>query len=104
MEGLLRKIHSIEGVKSIDRHGDSVIRINLYSREIRKNQLYEIGGDLRQVSGEIRKVLEENTESWNWNQKPEKKYREEGPETGVNDRKPLGHDRDFYSVVIEDKI
>jgi hypothetical protein len=102
MEKTLKQLHSLDAVKSIDRHGDKVIEINLYSREIKKNQLYEIRADLRKTSRKIKNVLDENTESWNWNQKPEKKYRQEGPETGVNDRKPLGHDRNSYTVTVED--
>ena len=101
MKELLKKLHGLDGVKSIDRHGEKVIEINLYSREIKRNQLYEIRADLRKISRKIKNVLDENTGSWNWNQKPEKKYRQEGPETGVNDRKALGHDRDSYTVTVE---
>lgn len=102
MEELNQKLNSIEGVKSIERHRN-VFKLKLFSRKISGAELYRIPGDLRKTSQQIRQLLDsfENIQNWEWNVKPEKKYRDQSfKDSSVSDREPKGYNRNYYEITV----
>ena len=108
MEELLKQLNEIEGVKTVKRRSGPTLKLELFSREIPDAEAEKIMGNLRSISQNIRNTLDrakENSEikSWNWIQKPEKKYRETRVKTEkINDRKPVGHEPAYYTLSIQE--
>jgi hypothetical protein len=108
MEELIQELSDVKGVQNVKRKGGPVLRINLHSREKPRQEVKEIMGDLRKISQRIRKKLEDAREQrqitgWNYIQKPEKKYSETSVGTEkVSDRKPLGHEPDYYRIEVKE--
>lgn len=107
MEDLIQQLREIKGVKNVKKKGGPVLRINLYSREKPRKDVKEIKGDLRTISQKINTTLENARQkgeihAWNRVQKPEKKYSETAVRTEkVKDRKPLGHQPDYYRISVQ---
>lgn len=109
MKDVLSKLREVEGVKNVKRQSGPVLRINLFSREIKGSEAEEIRGDLRSISQNIRRVLDKcksngEFKSWEWIVKPEKQYQETklGRNRKVSDRKAKGHKPAYYRVSIEE--
>ncbi len=106
MEELVEELLDLEGVKSVRRFNDSVLRVELYSRSIPGSELFEISGDLRKISQKIRSCLEQARQnrvfsSWEWVVKPEKKYQKTSlGRKKVKDRKGIGYKKDYYEISV----
>lgn len=104
----IQKLNDINGVKNVKRQSGPVLKINLFSREIKGSEAEEIKGDLRKISQKVRNALDNGRsngefKSWEWIVKPEKKYQE--TKLGirkVSDRKSKGHKPAYYRVAIRD--
>ena len=103
MEKLLTKLKDIKGVKAV-RNRSGTLKIELFSRPVANAEAKEISGDLRSIGQKITNTLNNSSEisSWNWIQKPEKKYSKTSVKTEkVSDRKPVGHEPDYYTLSIQ---
>ncbi|QKQ98394.1 hypothetical protein GKQ38_02605 [Candidatus Nanohaloarchaea archaeon] len=107
MEELIQDLRKIEGVKAVRKQSGPVLKIELFHREIPASEAVDILGDLRSISQSIVSILDEarsdgEFESWEWIQKPEKKYQETslGRNSSVSDRKDKGHRPGYYRVSI----
>lgn len=105
MEELIQELSEIKGVRNVKKRNESVLKINLHSREIPGQEAEEIMGDLRKISPKISNTLDDSEEisGWNWIQKPKKQYTETGLKTGnVNDRKAAGHRPPYYTLSVQE--
>lgn len=107
MKDLIQELSEIKGVQNVKRKGGPVLEINLHSREKPLKEVKELAGDLRKISQKISNRLEDarkdgEISGWNHIQKPEKKYSETNIDMEkVSDRKPLGHEPDYYRISIQ---
>lgn len=105
MKEVIEKLRDVEGIKGIENRSGT-LKINLFSRPVPGSEAVEISGDLRKISQNIRTILEDGRgkglySSWEWMQKPEKKYQETKlGKRKVSDRKDKGHKPGFYRVSI----
>ncbi|MFB6241225.1 MAG: hypothetical protein ABEJ36_00285 [Candidatus Nanosalina sp.] len=108
MRELIKKLTEIKGVHNVKRKGGPVLKVNLHSREQPRKDAEKLMGDLRKISPKIRNRLEEarkngEIKSWNWIQKPEKKYSETSIGTEkIKDRKPVGHEPSHYRISVQE--
>ncbi len=106
MKDLIEELLDLDGVKSVRKFNDSVLRIELHSRRVPDTELFEVSGDLRKISQQIRSCLEEARQNkefstWEWMTKPEKKYQKTSlGRKKINDRKSIGHNQDYYEVSV----
>ncbi|MFQ3308415.1 MAG: hypothetical protein ACI977_000650 [Candidatus Nanohaloarchaea archaeon] len=107
MKQLIKELREVEGVKNVKKQSGPVLRVNLFSREIRGTEAEKIPGDLRKISQQIRNCFEDARKdgeliSWEWIVKPEKKYTETSlSKGGVTDRKDKGYRPSYYRVAVE---
>lgn len=107
MDDLIEDLLDIEAVKNVKRQGDSVLRINLFSREIPGSEAEEIMADLRTVTPKIKSRLdkarkETHISGWEWMIRPEKQYQETSlGRSKVSDRKSKGYKPSYYQVSID---
>jgi len=52
MENLIKNLREIRGVKSVKKQSGPVLRIDLFSREIKGSDASEIKGNLRKINRE----------------------------------------------------
>lgn len=104
MKKIIEKLNQLKGVKNVKKTTDNKLRINLFSKEIAHAEAKQIKGDLRKISQKIRSQLDKSDiKTWKWVQKPQKKYKETKIRTEkIKDRKPIGHDPDYYIVYLEE--
>lgn len=108
MKDLIQKLIEIQGVKNVKRQSGPVLRINLFSREIKGSEASEIKGNLRKITPKIKSTLDEGRKNgafkaWEWIVRPEKKYQETSlGRDSVSDRKTKGHKPDYYRVSIQE--
>lgn len=105
MEEVFEELRSLEGVKNVKRHSDT-LRINLFSRPIPSSDAEEIPGDLRSISQKIKNILDEAQSkglisSWEWMVKPEKQYTNSSPVENISDRKEKGYRPAYYRVSMQ---
>lgn len=50
MKKIIQNLRDIQGVKNVKRQSVSVLKINLFSREIKNSEAEIIKGDLRKIS------------------------------------------------------
>jgi hypothetical protein len=101
MTDIIEKLQRTDGVKSVERHGDA-LKLKLFSRKIPGTELYEIPGDLRKTSQQIKLELDEHANNWEWNIKPKKKYRDQSLKNSeISDREPKGYNRNFYKIILK---
>jgi len=109
MRSLIQNLNELEGVKNVKKRSGPTLRINLFSRPVPGREVEEVSGDLQSISQKLRNALEkakENSEiqSWNWVQKPKKKYDDTPIQTHkVSDRKEIGHKPAYYTVSIQEE-
>ncbi len=106
MQSLLGDIRDIEGVKNVRKQSGPVLKVELFSRELKGSEAEEIMGDLRKISRNLREKMDEAREDgdipgWEWVIKPEKRYQERSLGGNVTDRKPKGHKPAYYRISIE---
>lgn len=108
MKGTIEKLIDIKGVKNVKRQSGPVLRINLFSREIKGSEASEIKGNLRKITPKIKSTLDEARKNgefkgWEWIVRPEKKYQETKlGRDSISDRKAKGHKPDYYRVSIQE--
>ncbi|MBC5792551.1 MAG: hypothetical protein H8Z69_00780 [Nanohaloarchaea archaeon] len=106
MKELIKSIRTIEGVKNVRKQSGPVLKVELFSRELKGSETEEIKGDLRKISRNLREQLENAREEgdipgWEWIIKPEKKYQGRSLGGNVSDRKSKGHKPAYYRISIE---
>ena len=107
MDELIENLLDIQAVKSVKRQGNSVLRIDLFSREIPGSEAEEIKADLRKVTPKIKARLESSRKEkeisgWEWMVRPEKQYQETSlGKSKVSDRKSKGYKPSHYKVAVE---
>lgn len=108
MEDLIQDLIEIQGVKNVKKQSGPVLRINLFSREIKGSDASEIKGNLRKITPKIKSTLDEGRKKgvftgWEWIVRPEKKYQETSlGRDSISDRKTKGHKPDYYRVSIQE--
>lgn len=107
MEELIQEIKEITGVKNVKKQSGPVLRINLFSKDIKGTETSEIKGNLRKITPRVKTLLDQSRKngvisSWEWIVRPKKKYRETSiGKTSISDKKPKGHKPDYYRVSIQ---
>lgn len=108
MKKLIEDLLEIEGIKGVKRQSGPVLKLELFSREIKGSEASEIMGDLRKITPKIRSALKNGKEKgyisgWEWIIRPEKKYQTTSlGKKSLSDRKSKGHKPDYYRVSIQD--
>jgi len=108
MEDLITEVLDLEGVKAVKRQSGPVLKIELFSREIKGSEAEEISGDLRKISQNLRNTLDRSKKrgefkSWEWIVKPEKQYQETKlGRKKLSDRKGKGHKPSYYRVSVQE--
>lgn len=108
MENLIKNLREIRGVKSVKKQSGPVLRIDLFSREIKGSDASEIKGNLRKITPRIKSTLDDARKNsvfkgWEWIVRPEKQYQETSLGKGsLSDRKAKGHKPDYYRVSIRE--
>jgi len=59
MENLIKNLREIRGVKSVKKQSGPVLRIDLFSREIKGSDASEIKGNLRKITPRIKSTLDD---------------------------------------------
>lgn len=108
MEEVIDRIKDVQGVKAVKREGDNVLKLKLFSSEIKGSEAVKIRGNLRSISQQLVKALDSSQEEgeisrWTWMEKPEKKYQETslGKRKSLKDRKEKGHRPGYYKIHVE---
>lgn len=103
MKKIIQELNKIKDVKNVKRTTENKLKINLFSKELPHTEAKQIKGDLRKTSQKIRSKLEKsNIQTWQWVQKPKKKYQKTQIDTEkIKDRKPVGHEPDYYIIYIK---
>ena len=108
MNETIEELIEVKGVKNVKRQSGSVLRINLFSRDIKGSEASEIKGNLRKITPKIKSVLDQGRKNgdfkgWEWIVRPEKQYQETKlGKDSISDRKAKGHKPDYYRVSIEE--
>jgi hypothetical protein len=108
MKNIIQDLLEIKGVKSVKRQSGPVLRINLFSREIKGSDASDIQGNLRKITPRIKSTLDNGRKNgvfsgWEWIVRPEKQYQETSlSRDSISDRKAKGHKPDYYRVSIQE--
>lgn len=108
MEDTIQELIEIEGVKNVKKQSGPVLRINLFSKEIKGSDASQIHGNLRKITPRIKSILDNARKNgvfsgWEWIVRPEKQYQETSlGKRKVSDRKAKGHKPDYYRVSIQE--
>jgi len=108
MENIIQELLDIKSVKSVKRQSGPVLRINLFSREIKGSDASDIQGNLRKITPRVKSTLDNGRKngvfsSWEWIVRPEKQYQETSlGRDSISDRKAKGHKPDYYRVSIQE--
>jgi len=108
MEDLIQNLIEIQGVKNVKKQGGPVLRVNLFSREIKQSEASEIKGNLRKITPKIKSTLDEGRKNgafsgWEWIVRPKKKYQETSlGRDSISDRRTKGHKPDYYRISIQE--
>lgn len=108
MEKLLQELNSLDEIKAVKRFSGPVLKIQLFTHEIKGSEAVKVRGDLKSISQKLVNALNDARErgdiqGWNWVEKPEKKYQETnlGYDSSVTNRKDKGHKTGYYQVSVE---
>lgn len=103
MENLVAELREVKGIKSVRMQGDRMMKIEPHKRELKGQEAEKIIGNLRSITPKITNILDSSEEvsTWEWNVKPEKRYKKSELDTSVTDSRPKGHKPAHYLVTIE---